>query len=378
MINGKRIVFLRSNPISPDPRVEKEARTLAKSGFVVSVVGWDREDKFEKYEVKDFGKIYRIKVRAGFGKGLKNIIHLIKWQIALFSWLSRNRKIYDCIHACDFDTVIPALACKLLYRKKVVYDIFDFYADMLRNTPKILRIIIRKIDLFLIGFADAVIIADESRKKQIEGSHPKELVVIYNSPPDEISLLQKEINKNANLVIAYVGLLQKERGIFEIIDVVKKHSNWKLILGGFGGDEDEILSCAKSIPNVEFVGRVPYERTLEIYNSSDVLFATYDPKIPNHRYSSANKLFEAMMLGKPIIVAKNTGMDLLVEKYNLGFVVEYGNKDEIEKALMEIYNWNDNKYNEFSMNSRNIYNQYFSWHIMEKRLIELYRGLLKC
>ena len=374
-MNKRSVIFLRSNPIEPDPRVEKEARSLSKNGFEVIVVGWDREDKFEQYEVKDWAKIYRIKLHASFGKGLKNIKHLIKWQISLFMWLTRNRNLFECIHACDFDTIIPALLCKLLYRKKVVYDIFDFYADMLRNVPGYLKRTIRRIDLFLIGFADALIIADESRKKQIEGSSPKELVVIYNSPSDEFFTPQRPIESTNSLVVAYVGLLQKERGIIEMINVVKKHNNWKLIIGGFGGDESLIVEYSKDIPNVEFIGRVPYERTLEVYGTSDVLFATYDPKIPNHRFSSANKLFEAMMLGKPIIVAKYTGMDLLVQKYDLGFVVNYGDEHELENTLSILENWDTKKRLEFALHARDVYNKFFSWKIMESKLLKLYSKL---
>lgn len=374
-MNKKSVVFLRSNPIKPDPRVEKEARSLSKGGFEVIVVGWDRENKFERYEEKDWVKVYRIKLKASFGKGLKNLKYLIKWQMSLLMWLLKYRGLYSCIHACDFDTIIPALFCKLLYKKRVVYDIFDFYADMLRNVPNFLKKIIRKIDLILINFADAVVIADESRKKQIEGSSPRELVVIYNSPSNEFFTFRRPVKNVDSLVVAYIGLLQKERGLIEMINVVRKHPSWRFILGGFGGDEDFIKEYIKDISNVEFVGRVPYEKTLELYNTSDVLFATYDPKIPNHRFSSANKLFEAMMLGKPIIVARSTGMDLLVEKYNLGFVINYGNEDEIEETLKIIESWDKDKKTEFAKHSQEVFNTYFSWDIMEKRLLELYNRL---
>lgn len=39
----KKIIFLRSNPVNPDSRVEKEASTLIQNGFEVEVIGWDRE-----------------------------------------------------------------------------------------------------------------------------------------------------------------------------------------------------------------------------------------------------------------------------------------------------------------------------------------------
>jgi glycosyltransferase involved in cell wall biosynthesis len=375
----KGILFLRSNPVEPDPRVEREAITLAKNRFKVLVVAWDRENKYPVYETKKFGELYRIKVKAKFATGIRNMRQFIRWQLALFSFLVRNRQNYDYIHACDFDTIIPALICKLFLRKKVVYDIFDFYADMLRDVPDLLRRLIRRVDLFLIGFADAVIIADEGRIEQIKGSKPKKLVVIYNSPPLVTDFKESPLKKvsSNNLVIAYIGLLQRERGIFEMIDIVRNHPEWKLILGGYGAEEKEIKEKIKGLGNVEFLGRVPYEKALEVYASSDVMFATYDPRIPNHRYSSPNKLFEAMMLGKPIIVARNTGMDKIVEKYGLGFVVEYGNKKDLEKAITLIANWDANKWEAFKKHTAKIYSENFSWEIMERRLIDLYKSLEK-
>ena len=379
MAVSKRVIFLRSNPVAPDPRVEKGAMSLTKNDFKVVIIGWDRENKYPYHERKDFGEVYRLKIKAKFGTGIKNIRHLLKYQVALFSYLTKNRQNYDYIHACDFDTIIPALICKLLFRKRVVYDIFDFYADMLRNVPDFLRQFIRRVDLFLIGFADAVIIADEGRIEQIKGSKPKKLVVIYNSPPLVTDFKESPLKKvsSNNLVIAYIGLLQRERGIFEMIDVARNHPEWKLVLGGYGAEEEEIKEKIKGLGNVEFLGRVPYEKALEVYASSDVMFATYDPRIPNHRYSSPNKLFEAMMLGKPIIVAKNTGMDKIVEKYGLGFVVEYGNKKDLEKAITSIANWDTNKWEAFKKHTAKIYSENFSWEIMERRLIDLYKSLEK-
>jgi len=126
---------------------------------------------FQSMKKKRIGQrnIYRIKVKGEFGKSLKNLESLIKWNVCLLYNLVKYRNNYQIIHACDFDTIIPALFCKLLFKKPVVYDVFDFYADMLRKIPNWLRKIIRKVDLFLMRFADVVIIADASRVKQIEG-----------------------------------------------------------------------------------------------------------------------------------------------------------------------------------------------------------------
>ncbi|MCW1311256.1 MAG: glycosyltransferase family 4 protein [archaeon] len=372
------VVITRSNPVSPDPRVEKFATALSNCGLRLMIVAWDRKGQFPDEEIKSFGQIYRIKIHGDYGSGVKNLLNVLFWNIALLFALIRNKGKFQIIHACDFDTIIPALICKLLFRKKVVYDVFDFYADMLRKAPDFLRRIIRRVDLFLMKFPDAVILADDSRIEQIKGSKPKRLTIIYNSLPFDFfkDFLDNSQQKHDSFHIAYVGLLQLERGIIPMINVVKKHSKWHLTLAGYGGDEELIKKEVSTTFNIKLLGRIPYEEALKIYANCEVMFATYDPSIPNHRFSSANKLFESMALGKPIIVARDTSMDKIVEKYNLGFVVNYGNEDELEKVLLEISSWDEAKKKEFAINSLNIYKEYFSWEKMEERLRSLYDEIL--
>ena len=110
-------------------------------------------------------------------------------------------------------------------------------------------------------------------------------------------------------------------------------------------------------------------------SNAHLLFATYDPSIPNHRYSSANKLFEAMAIGRPIVVARDTGMDQLVQQYALGFVVEYGNLAALEDAFARVASWDLQRFEEFSQKAEEVYVTHFAWRIMKERLIALYRKL---
>ncbi len=160
-----------------------------------------------------------------------------------------------------------------------------------------------------------------------------------------------------------------------MIEVVRHHPEWTLDIGGFGGDEEEIKSEAKKLPNVRFHGRMSYEEALALMAQADVLFATYDPRIPNHRYSSPNKVFEAMMLGKPIIVARGMGIDTLIERYELGIVVNYGNIEELEQALSKIASWPPQVKAAFKERAQELYKSHFSWEIMAQRLLDLYRSL---
>lgn len=364
---------MRSNPIMPDPRVEKEARALSRAGYKVHVLGWDRSGTLPVIEQRSYATIERIRLRAMFGSGIRNLPHLLRWQARLTCWLWLHRQEYDIIHACDFDTVLPALVAKWFLGKRVVYDIFDFYADMLRRTPNILRQVIRRVDCWVIGRVDGVILADENRKEQIKGACPKVVEYIYNSP-EPINTSEYEVTSRSGpgLHVVYVGLLQVERGLMQVLKVMQRYPEWSLDLAGFGGDEQRILEIARSLNNVRFHGRIPYETALNLSARADILFATYDPAVPNHRWSSPNKLFEAMMLGKPIIVARGTGTDRLVEQYGLGFVVDYGDSEQLEAVMRRVAAWSLEEKHRFAEHSRAIYREFFAWEKMEARLIRLY------
>lgn len=371
------VCIARSNPVAPDPRVEKIARSLHQEGYQVAIIAWDRSAQLPAETLDPAYSIRRLAIQAAYGNGLGNLPALLRWQAGLLMWLARHRGEFDVIHACDFDTILAALACKILWGKRVVYDIFDFYADHLRRTPALLKKLIRRVDTWAIGQADGVILVDDSRRQQIAGSEPKRLIAVYNSPED-----RRELYKHlapdpdrSGLRIAYVGLLQVERGIFEMIHVLANHPDWHLDLAGFGGDEAAILDQIRDMPNITWHGRVDYDRALQISAAADVLFATYDPRIENHRYSSANKVFEGMMLGKPVIAARGTNMDQLILDANCGLVVNYGVESELDSAL-SLLACDPGLRLEKGENARSAYERIYRWENMQLRLKRLYREVL--
>jgi glycosyltransferase involved in cell wall biosynthesis len=391
--------------------VEKIADALYSSGYPVALLGWDRTGKLpaqsfisvpgapaengaggterstkegistphsSQANIRTIAQevsipVTRIPLIAPFGHGLGNLPNLLRWQWHLFFWLARHHQEFDLIHACDFDTVFPALLCKWLWGKSVIYDIFDFYADHLRATPGWLKRIIRFTDLKAIGWADGLILADDSRWEQIRGANPRHSAVIYNSPAS-INLRKGSTppkSPELSLRIAYIGLLQVERGLLEMLDVLKVHPEWHLDLAGFGGDETLIQDACQGLQNCQWYGRVQYDQALQLSQDAGVLFATYDPAIPNHRYSSPNKVFEAMMLAKPIIVARNTNMDRIIEQADCGIVVEYGDRTALASAL-ECLQKDPELRQRLGSNGLRAYQTTYSWDEMEKRLGKLY------
>jgi glycosyltransferase involved in cell wall biosynthesis len=110
---------------------------------------------------------------------------------------------------------------------------------------------------------------------------------------------------------------------------------------------------------------------MRLSDAADVLFATYDPAIQNHKYSSPNKIFEAMMLGKPVIVAAGTNMDRIIETQDCGCVVPYGDVASLEKTMQTLAD-DPALLQTLGNNARKAYEAHYAWTIMQQRLLTLY------
>lgn len=321
---------------------------------------------------------YEINIKVKAGRGLLNIFQLIYYQFIVFMWIMKNNNKYDIIHSFDLDSGLPVLLASKISKKKYVYHIADFYVDSRGGIPKTLRKFTRKLEYKVIENAETTIICTEERKEQIKGSKPKKLVVVHNTPSINISneketsveSIGKEDNKN--LTFTYVGGLSEKRFIKSIIDVFKEHPQFNLELAGMGNLSDYAKQASEEYGNINYYGMISYEEALEMYSKCDVMFAIYDPSVPNHRYSAPNKVYEAMINGKPIIVAKNTSVDDIVRRENMGFVIKY-NREAFEEVLY-IISKDKSILKKYGQNALKAYNKY-SWEEMKKRLINIYENI---
>ncbi len=373
------MILVRSNPIDPDIRITKEAQTLADAEYDVNILGWDREKKYPEIECRSNYLIYRIKLKAPFGINI--IFYLPLWWIYEFIWLLKER--WDIVHASDFDTFIPALIAAKIKKKPIIYDIYDFYADVV-TLPKLLRWTTAKIDKIFMKFASAVIIVDKSILKQIGGYINNCIVIIMNTPNDvfkNIKLEKKPENKKDIFTVFYLGGIYKTRypNLDKIILSIKGMSDVELIIGGYA-DANTINELKKNMGNMDnakFIGKITDEEAIKHTIKADLLFALYDPFGLSNRYLSPNKLFEAMMYAKPILVSENSTMAETVRENNYGIVVNCRDVKEIKEAIIKLKN-DPGLCKQLGENARKAYDEKYNWQIMEQRLLDLYNKLLNC
>ena len=375
-----RVVLLRSNPINPDPAVERIASALAESGWNVTIIGWDRDEKYDcKEDVLDLGsktaRVIRFGIPAVFSGGIKkNLGPLFKFEKRLSDWLRKNKNEYDVIHAFDFDTGFTAKQIAKKYNKGFVYHILDFYAADRFCEDSFGYNIVKSLEFSAINNADATIICTEARKRQIAGSNPNLLEIVHNTPGYSAPTSDCSFKVSDDKIkIAYVGCFEPNRFLKELISIVIEDSRLELHIGGFGLYEEYVEECSKKCDRIVFYGRLPYDKVLLLEEKCDIISAVYNPEVPNNRFAAPNKLYESMMLSKPVIMCENTGWDEVVESNKIGVIAkptEDGIKEALEKLIQTKSSWN-----EMGKRSNELYQNSYSWDIMNERVKKLYERI---
>lgn len=368
----KTVVFTRSSNIYDDSRSTKEITALLELGCQVFVLGWNRNGDAQEQCEKAFS-LYGKQIRFSFYSGVtgsgkaQKILTRLMWN----QWLKEQMKQIphiDCIHACDFDTgnAVRQFAAKNHIR--YVYDIFDYYVDA-HPVPGVLKRYTEKQEANVINQAELCIICTEERREQIQNTNPKKLLVIHNSPDVEFIPQAEEI-----FDYAYCGSLFGGRLIGEILRDYPSHSSLKFAFAGYGQFAEDCRQLQQAHDGFAFLEAIPYARVLEVESQSKVISAIYDPSIRNHRLCAPNKFYEALALGKPLIVCRGTGIDKVVEKNNLGIVIDYSAND-FYKAI-ETLSENAELRAEMGRRARAIYEKEYRWSVMERRLMDWYRDML--
>lgn len=368
------VILIRSNPVSPCPRTEKMARSLIKMGHDVTVLAWDRDAEYSPIEDTldlngDKCRIIRIGLKGQFAGGIKkNLKSLLRFQLFIFRWLCKHKKEYDVVHAYDLDTAYTAQKAAKISKKVFIYDIADYYSNghgYIGTIAKITNFIENRV----INRAYATIICTEERKEEIKDSHPKRLYVIHNTPDLEIKPYETEPHERLRL--AYIGVFGKTRFLTEITEYISKREDCEFHIGGFGANmETYFIEMSEKYDNIFYYGKVPYQKTIEIEQKCDVLPIIYDPSLLNHIYAAPNKFYEALALGKPMIMAKGTGMSSIVEKYDLGETIEY-NIEGLEKAIDNLIQ-RKTEWQDIGKKEKKLYESCYSWKEMESRIKRIY------
>jgi glycosyltransferase involved in cell wall biosynthesis len=364
------VALVRSRAI--DPGITKIARTLVKWNYDVTLIEWDRHG-----DIKDNGdSAFRrclFSLRAPYDKPESVLLWPLWWLYEIIILLKLRSKI---IHFSDLDTMLPAIICGKIIGSKLAYSSFDFYADNLpEDVPNLLRRMTSRIEVYGMNLCDVVFVADESRISQIGPDIKADIEIIYNSPDEIIEEITVLRNPKLPKTVFYAGILLESRGLKFLIETMEGLENVELIIAGIGPIKDYVEEKSRVNSHISYIGHIDHEDVITQTLKSDILVAMYDPSIRNNRYASPNKLFEAMMCGKPIIVNSQTRAGEIVKEVDCGMVVKYGDVRDLKEALVTLSS-NMALYQMKGENGKRAYNNRYNWILMEARIGNAYQKII--
>jgi glycosyltransferase involved in cell wall biosynthesis len=373
------IVVVRTpNSIIYDPRVKKVIDSLSKK-YSISALGWNRDgvsrEEIDDYKVKV--ELFRLKTSVWKPSLVRIFIRLLIFYPPFWTWvliklLIRGPKI---IHACDLDSILPCYIYKILFGKKLVFDIFDRYA-MALIPPRYKRLyyVINFIEEFFCKHSDALIIAGGEKVLRTIQNKPRHFGVVMNCPQE--FYIEKENSKSIdvdhNFKLAYTGGIRKDRALECIVEAIRDLNGIDFLIAGPIIDKTVLLKM-QELPNIKYQGLLPPIKALSLELSSDVLVALYNTEILWNSITLPNKLFEAMMCGIPLIT--NVAHEI-VNETGCGIIVEYDNVEQIKGTIIKLRD-DPNLRKTLGENGRKAFLEKYNWKIMEKRLYDIYDNLLE-
>ena len=353
-----RIVMTVSNPFKPDPRVYKEAKSLAKAGHEVYVIAWDREGRYPEEEKIEGVNVIRLGPEAEYGPlmALKlPLFYLKAFKVAL-------KLKPDAIHTHDFDTAILGFIFKKLKGIKWVYDVHDLYESLVKKvSPNLSSKGVGVIDAFLQKNSDVILTASDRVSEIILGRNKKVYTILNTVSP--ISCEKEQ--KSEVFTVFYGGVLSGYRFLLEMLKISKK-LGIKYRVAGKGWKEIE--ESLKEQLKEDYLGFISHDQVFEELCKADLTFAIYDPEFENNRRSIPNKIFEASSVKTPILVAEGTALADLTQEMRIGWAVPY-DPIAVENKLKELLT-NPKFLKKAGHRGHKIYLTKYTWETMERVLVE--------
>lgn len=369
---NKRLASIVLNPFTNDNRVHKEAVTLTKNGFKVTVFAL-HESGLDENEITDYGySVNRVFLKSR--KLSKNkLVQLFKYLEFLFRTVARTKK-FQYHHCHDLNALPVSWVVKVLFNRNlfIVYDAHEYETET-NGTSKAGRVFKKILERHLIKRVDSVItVSDTIADEYVRLYNIRKPYVVLNTPYFSQEKKTKKIHNFLGLpesskIILYQGAFSSGRGIEILIEAFKKLNlkNTHLVFMGYGTLLENILAETKISSEIHYIPARKQEELQSFTSSADFGVCVIQDTCLSYRYCLPNKLFEYVMSNVMVIASDLPEISKIIKLHGLGFLTENNNLESLMKAIQLIeYKSNEEISDEVKKK--------YSWESQEGILIDAY------
>jgi len=420
MIMSKtKVCMLTTGHSALDDRIfYKESRSLHRAGYDVYLIAPLNKDGF----LTDMGGMPVAKQETiidgikiiGFKPGQHSIFGLPKTDtISQWLRLGTNRRLNfgqeplsdiiekgmkinaDVYHCHGIWSLYTGIQIKRKLKKlgknpKLVCDVHEFWSakSSAGDVREILGSrVIAHFEKIAFKYTDYFITVNQIIRGYLLSHKPFiKVEILYNSPVLSIFKEFKRSSSNETIIICHEGALLFNRGMKEMLEVMKILKNKynrrvKLtIIGDVFGEEknyfDNKVKEYQIDDVVEKTGWLAYEKVGDAISNCNIGIIFMKPT-GNNMFSSPNKLLNYMRYGLPIVTVDLPEIRRIIIESQCGVVVTERTVDAIVDALSMLIDDIDLRHR-LGQNGKKAIMEKYHWGIMEKKLLRVYYEIINC
>ncbi len=377
--NSKRIGMVTHGRYPSDPRIEKETSSLINAGYRVYVYANGNVTEQKRSSFMDV-KIRYFELQHTFSYLL---FFLPK---ALKKWFITDD--IEIVHIQDTPIALPTIIAAASLKIPIVYDVHEIWHKMVAEDAvipllqKLPLIIWNKIsEIAGCRISKAVFTTSDEMASYLINTYniSREKVHVVRNVSDHIEIGESpKIELPANcLKVCYVGNMNSGEllldTVIESVQYVQNRTDLRIYFVGEGKFRPQLEELARKLrvdDSIIFTGWKPKKEAYAYILACDVCLLPYRRTF-NTNIGSPHKLFEYLILGKPVIMTSLTSCIRLLGDIALIW------DPPTAKRLSEIYELlrNDSLRRKLGNKGQKLVIEKYNWKIEEKSLIKIYEIL---
>jgi glycosyltransferase involved in cell wall biosynthesis len=255
-----------------------------------------------------------------------------------------------------------------------------------RSIVPLIRAVFRRLERRWARRADAVITVNDGYARILRETLGVRVAAVVRNTPERFEpptprpdLIRERLGLSASTrVVLYQGNLMTERGIEEGMEAILQVPDAVLVLLGYGALRDELAAAAAGPPyagRVHLVDAVPPSELLAWTCSADVLLMAIQPTTLNHRYTTPNKLWEALAAGVPVVASALPGMAEVVRETGAGVLCDPTDPGAIAAAIRSLLDQSAAERDAYRRRALTAAHDRYHWAAQVGPLLDLYASL---
>lgn len=393
-----RIGMILDKSFPPDPRVENEAISLVKKGHEVFLFCLTTDNENNNQVISGI-QVKRYKSNRFIYKlsALAYTFPFYGWIMTKKIWHFLKENTIEAIHIHDMRIAEAVFRANKKLKLPTVLDLHDNIPEIMKLYPHLQKFPGKQLispkkwkekEEQFIGMASKVICVSQEfvdeviNRTRISGD---KIILVPNTVQrsfyEEANVDQKILDKYIDkFVILYLGDTGLRRGLQTAIaslpSLKRSIPNVQLVIVG-SNTTDHVLK--KDVADLNLSEYVDFQGWRDVKLFPSYILASSVCISPLHRnvqhdVAYANKLFQYMSFGKPVLVSDATAQKNLIEKTKSGLVHLDRDPTDFSSKMLQLYS--DETYRDsLGTNGRHFIEQEFCWEKTSRKLINLYANL---